>query len=121
MHSSSELTSETFAVTRNGERLPSFAGLCDNFNAQDRLGIVVRQPMEAVWAGGLIMSAVTAFYDIQRQTGKDYFIYPDYFMFGIDCVPGDYGMLDIWPAHKRITVKPTAEECVRSINDRGVN
>ncbi|MDA0698382.1 MAG: hypothetical protein O3B16_00880, partial [Chloroflexi bacterium] len=67
-----------------------------------------------------IMSAVTAFYDIHRQSAEDYFIYPDYFIFGINCVPGDYGMLDIWPEHKCITVGATAEECVRAINDRGV-
>jgi len=120
MHSSAELTSASFQVTANGVRLPSFAELSPGFNAQGRLGIVIREPLQAVWASGLIMSAVTAFYDIQRQSGEDYFIYPDYFMFGINCVPGKYAMLDIWPDHKRITVPANAEEIVRVINDRGV-
>ena len=120
MHSSTELTSDRFQVTCNGQRLASFADLTPGFSAQERLGIVIREPMQAMWASGLIMSAVTAFYDIQRQSGEDYFIYPDYFMFGINCVPGNYGMLDIWPDHKRITVGGTAEECVRAINDRGI-
>ena len=120
MHSSTELTSARFQVTCNGQRCSSFADLTPGFTAQERLGIVIRDPMQAIWASGLIMSAVTAFYDIHRQSGEDYFIYPDYFMFGINCVPGDYGMLDIWPDHKRITVGATTEECVRAINDRGV-
>ena len=64
--------------------------------------------------------SVTAFYDIHRQSSDDYFIYPDYFIFGINCDPGDYGMLDIWPEHKCVRVGVTAEECVRAINDRGV-
>ena len=120
MHSSTELTSDRFQVTCNGQRLPSFADLAPGFNTQARLGIVIREPMQAIWASGLIMSAVTAFYDIHRQSAEDYFIYPDYFIFGINCVPGDYGMLDIWPEHKCITVGATAEECVRALNDRGV-
>ena len=120
MHSSTELTSDRFQVTCNGQRFPSFADLAPGFSTQERLGIVIREPMQALWASGLIMSAVTAFYDIHRQSSDDYFIYPDYFIFGINCDPGDYGMLDIWPDHKCIRVGVTAEECVRAINDRGV-
>ncbi len=120
MHSSIELTSDRFQVTCNGQRFPSFADLAPGFSTQERLGIVIREPMQALWASGLIMSAVTAFYDIHRQSSEDYFIYPDYFIFGINCDPGDYGMLDIWPEHKCTRVGATAEECVRAINDRGV-
>lgn len=100
--------------------MASFAELVPGFSAQERLGIIVREPLQAIWASGLILSAVTAFYDLQRKSGTDFFIYPDYFIFGIDCVPGEYAMLDIWPGHKRITVAPSAEACVRAINDRGV-
>ncbi len=46
-------------------------------------GVVVRRPCGAVGASALICATITAFYDIQRARGDDFFVYPDYFLFHV--------------------------------------
>lgn len=120
MHSSRELTSRMFRILEHGRMLPSFAALCPGFNAHDRLGVVVRHPLEAVQNSALILAAVTAFYDLQRAAGGEFFIYPDYYVFHVDCPPGDYAMFDIWPDHKLVAVPDEPEQILRAINDRAI-
>jgi hypothetical protein len=50
---------------------------------RDRLGIVVHQPGGALGASVLALATITAFYDLQRARGNDFFIYPDYFVFHV--------------------------------------
>jgi hypothetical protein len=69
----------------------------------------------------LILAAVTAFYDEQRQHARDFFIYPDYFIFHVNCKPGNYSMFDVWPEHKCVSVEGDAEEVLRAVNDRGIS
>lgn len=91
-----------------------------SFSALDRLGVVVRRPCGLVGASALVMAAVTAFYDIQRDSGSDFFIYPDYFVFHVGRKLGAHNRLDIWPPHKEVVVADEPEEVLRAINDRGV-
>src|ERR1043166_6843833 len=121
MHSSNELTTDNFLIEADGKRVASIADVFPQFNAQDRLGIVVRDSLDGIWTSNLIMATVTSFYDIQRGAGSEFFIYPDYFVFHAGCPPGDYGMLDIWPNHKSVPVDDNAEAILRAINDRAVN
>jgi hypothetical protein len=120
MHSSRELSSQMFEIEEAGGRLSSFAELCPGFTAQSRLGVVVREPLGAIAGSAFIMAAVTAFYDAQRASGGEYFIYPDFFVFHVDCAETDYGMLDIWPQHKCVRVDDNPEAILSAINDRGV-
>jgi hypothetical protein len=103
-----------------GGRRSSLGDLFPGLDDRDRLGIVVRHPCGAVGASGVIMAAVTAFYDRQRARGGDFFVYPDYYVFHVGALHGDHSMLDIWPSHKEVLVADTAEEILRAINDRGV-
>jgi hypothetical protein len=119
VHSSQELASSAFAVTIDGAP----AGLGDvlpGFAAGDRLGIVVRRPCAAVGASALLLAAVTAFYDIQRERSEDFFIYPDYFVFHVGRRLGSHNRMEIWPPHKEVVVADDPEELLRAINDRGV-
>jgi hypothetical protein len=63
---------------------------------------------------------VTAFYDVQRARGEDFFIYPDYFVFHIGRKLGAFNRFDIWPPHKEVVVEDDPEQVLRAINDRGV-
>src|SRR3954464_13490841 len=90
------------------------------FSAADRVGVVVRRPCGVVGASALLMCAVTAFYDVQRARGKDFFIYPDYFVFHVGRKLGSHNRLDIWPPHKEVVVTDDPEELLRAINDRAV-
>ncbi|MSP14684.1 MAG: hypothetical protein EXR62_17215 [Chloroflexi bacterium] len=122
MHSSTELASSMFHITVDGDSTrPSFAGLVRDFTSQDRLGVIVRHSLDGIWTSGLILAAVTAFYDEQRKHSDSFFIYPDYFIFHAGCRSGFYSMFDVWPDHKWVQVDDTPEDILRAVNDRGVN
>lgn len=91
-----------------------------SFSALDRMGFVVRRPCGLVGASALVMAAVTAFYDLQRASRPDFFIYPDYFVFHVGRKLGAHNRLEIWPPHKEVVVADEPEEVLRAINDRGV-
>jgi hypothetical protein len=119
VHSSRELRSSAFDVSVDGADA-TLAGVFPDFVAADRLGIVVRRPCGVVGASALLLCAVTAFYDVQRGRGEEFFIYPDYFVFHVGRKLGSHNRFDIWPPHKEVVVADDPEELLRAINDRGV-
>jgi hypothetical protein len=119
VHSSRELSSASFAITIDGAPA-AVADLLPGFRDSDRLGIVVRRTCGVVGASALLLAAVTAFYDVQRARGEDFFIYPDYFVFHVARKLGRHNRLDIWPPHKEVVVPDEPEEVLRAINDRGI-
>jgi hypothetical protein len=68
----------------------------------------------------LTLATITAFYDLQRAQGDDFFIYPDYFVFHVGQQHGNHAMLDIWPDHKEVVVPNEPEAVLRAINDRAI-
>ena len=119
MHSSRELASSAFGVSIDG--VPAtIADVLPGFGAADRLGVVARRSCAAVGASALLLAAVTAFYDIQRERSEDFFIYPDYFIFHVGRRLGSHNRMEIWPPHKEVVVADDAEELLRAINDRAV-
>jgi hypothetical protein len=108
-----------FSLTVDGQAA-TLDDIFPGFHGQDRLGVVVRRPGGALGASALIMAAITGFYDIQRATGRDFFIYPDYFLFHVGQRHGDHSMLDIWPDHKEVVVADEPELILQAINDRGI-
>lgn len=120
MHSTRELSSDMFRIAADGETA-DLEELLPGFGARDRLGIVTREPCGALGASALILAAVTAFYDAQRATGEDFFIYPEYFVFHVGGAHGHHGWLEIWPSHKEVEVPDDPEALLEAINDRGVS
>jgi hypothetical protein len=119
MHSSRELSSSSFEVEIGGVTA-SLEELFEGFDEQDRLGVVLTRPCGAVGASALITVTITAFYDIQRARGPDFFVYPDYFLFHVGQPLGDHGRFDIWPRHKEVVVPAGADVVLEAINDRAV-
>jgi hypothetical protein len=119
MHSSSKLRSDAFAITLDG-RPAGIEQVLPGFGDHDRLGVVVRHPCGAVGASTLLLAAITAFYDLQRARGEEFFIYPDYFLFHVGEPRGDHSMLDVFPAHKEVVLADEAEALLEAINDRAV-
>ena len=119
VHSAEELTSSSFAIRLAG-RPASLSDVFPGWGEHDRLGVLVRRPCGAVGASALILAAVTAFYDIQRQRCDDFFIYPDYFLFHVGRPLGDHNMLEIWPRHKEVVVGAAPEEILHALNDRSI-
>ena len=119
MHSSAELRSDAFSITLNGEPA-RIEQVLPGFGERDRLGIVVREPCGATGASTLLLAVITAFYDLQRARGEEFYIYPDYFLFHIGRPLGDHSMLDVFPAHKEVVVPDEPEALLEAINDRAV-
>jgi hypothetical protein len=119
VHSSRERRSASFRITVDGAPAAMDDVLAD-FQDADRIGVVVRRPCGAVGASALLLAAITAFYDVQRARGADFFIYPDYFVFHVGRKLGTHNRLDIWPPHKEVVVADDPEEVLRAINDRGI-
>ena len=108
-----------FAIEVAGRqtRLPE---LFEGFTAQDRLGLVMSEPCAAVGASALIGATVTAFYDIQRAAGDDFFVYPDYYLFHVGGPLGDHASLDVWPRRKEVVVRGGPQEILEAIDDRAI-
>jgi hypothetical protein len=119
VHSSRELRSSAFEVRIAGAPA-ALTDVLEGFTAADRVGVVARRPCAVVGCSALLLAAVTAFYDVQRERGGDFFIYPDYFVFHAGARTGRHNRLDIWPPHKEVVVADDPEELLRAINDRGV-
>jgi hypothetical protein len=119
VHSARELRSSAFAIHVDGRRA-RLEELFEGFGEHDRLGVVVREPCGAVGASALISATVTAFYDIQRARGPDFFVYPDYFLFHVGGPLGDHARLDVWPRRKEVVVADDPQEILEAIDDRAI-
>ena len=121
MHTATELSSSDFRVELDA-RPACLQDVFPDFSDRDRVAAVVRRSCGAIGASALILAAVTAFYDVQRERhgSGGFFIYPDYFLFHVGRRWGDHGMLDIWPSHKEVVVADEPEELLRAINDRAI-
>jgi hypothetical protein len=94
--------------------------LFGGFGEQDRLGLVMGSPCGAVGASALITATITAFYDIHRARGDDFFVYPDYYLFHVGRPLGDHARLDVWPRRKEVVVGERPQEILEAINDRAI-
>jgi hypothetical protein len=119
VHSAQELRSSAFEIEVAG-RVVRLTDLFEGFGEQDRLGVIIGRPGAGLGASALITAAITAFYDIQRARGPDFFIYPDYYLFHVGEPYGDHSRLDIWPPHKEVVVPAEPAEVLRAINDRAI-
>jgi hypothetical protein len=113
------LRRQDFAIAVDGEAA-TLEDVFPGFDGHDRLGIVIHHRLGAAGAGSLILAAVTAFYDHLRDSGEPFFAYADYFAFHIGADHGTLRKLDVYPAHKEVTVANEAEPILQAINDRGV-
>lgn len=119
MHSSRELRSSLFEIEVAGRPVP-LEGLLEGFGEHDRLGVVMSHPCGAVGASALITAAITAFYDIQRARGPDFFIYPEYYLLHVGGPLGDHARLDIWPRRKEVVVAEEPDAILEAINERAI-
>jgi hypothetical protein len=119
VHSAKELRSSAFQIEVAG-RAVGVTDLFHGFDEHDRLGVIIGRPGGGLGASALITATITAFYDLQRARGPDFFIYPDYYLFHVGRPFGDHSRLDIWPAHKEVVVAAEPAEVLRAVNDRAI-
>jgi hypothetical protein len=119
MHSSRELRSSSFEVRVDG-RPARLGDVFEGFGEQDRLGVVMSRPCGAVGASALITATITAFYDLHRARGPDFFVYPDYYLFHVGRPLGDHARLDVWPRRKEVVVGEEPQAILEAIDDRAI-
>jgi hypothetical protein len=119
MHSSRELRSSSFEIEVGGRPAP-LEELFEGFGEQDRLGVVMSRPCGAVGASALITATITAFYDLHRARGEDFFVYPDYYLFHVGRPLGDHARLDVWPRRKEVVVGEEPQAILEAIDDRAI-
>lgn len=123
MHSSYALNSPDFSVERDGVAAPLSTLWPGGYRNGDRFAVLMGTPMDAVGCANLIGGTNTLFYDHLRETRGEtnFFRYADTYMIGVDCEPGDWNQLDVWPMHKFVSImQPTAEAVIHTINDRRI-
>lgn len=119
MHSAAELDSGDFEYLAGGDPVAR-TDVMPSITETDRVGVVMDTATEGIGAGNFVLSAVTAFYDRLRARSEEFFEYPDYYTFQATSDPADYGMLDVYPDHKSVTVESDAEAILRAITDRAI-
>ncbi len=124
MHSS-KLASQDFRLIVEGQQVPHedfFAGTV----ATDRFGMVLPSPLDGLGAAAFVLACVTAFYnDIRRQAADagnhEWRTYPDFYTFQLSEESAAYGMFDIWPAHKDVTILGAHPALAQAVIDRGTH
>lgn len=123
MHTTKVLNSEDFNFTIDGQK-GTLEDIFHGFNKYDRLGIVVRRPCGGIGASGLLMAAITRFYDFFRtDLGNEpdkLRIYPDFYIFHVGKRHMNNYWMDIWPLHKEVVVEDDPELILEAINDRAI-
>lgn len=119
MHVIEALRSDFYEVDisgRPGDRWEVFP----EWNARDRFGIVLYEPLAALGAIHLIQLACMCFYDIKPSRRTDRKIYPEIFAIHVGQWQGMHGNLDFWPARREVLVPDDHQEILSAINDRGI-
>ncbi len=81
MHTSQQLRSSHFEYRRPGaDGRVDFSAFCAQYHDQDRVCVVSPRLEDGVLhTAYALLALTTAFYDVQRATGSDFFIYPQHF------------------------------------------
>ncbi len=81
MHTSQALRSSHFEYRRPGaDGRVAFSAFCADYHDQDRVAVVSPRLEDGVLhTAYALLALTTAFYDVQRANGGDFFIYPQHF------------------------------------------
>lgn len=119
MHIIEALRTEFYEVDMAGQPAEREAVFPD-WNARDRFGIVLYEPLAALGAVHLIQLACMRFYDSKPSRRTDRKIYPEIFAIHVGQWQGMHGNMDFWPARREVLVPDDHQEILAAINDRGI-
>jgi hypothetical protein len=119
MHVIGTLRSDMYEVARSGKAATMWDVFPD-WNAHDRFGIVVYEPLAGVGATHLIQLACMCFYDVKPTRRVERKIYPEIFAIHVGQWWGSHGDFDFWPARREHLVSNDHRDILGAINDRGI-
>ena len=142
MHTSTILSSgdfEHWELVDSGPLRIDFSGFCPGYAETDRMAVVSPNQEDGVVHAPLaILSMTTAFYDVQRSRGEEFFDYPRHFALvgasdgrlctraegdrpDIETVGTPWGNLDVWPETQWHTVEPSATAMLQKVYELQIN
>ena len=140
MHTSKLLGSSDFEYWRlTGDNRVSvdFGAFCPGYHELDRVGVISPCFEDGILhTADALLALTTAFYDVLRSHGADFFDYPQHFAFigasggvihthgerlPIDQIGTGWGNLDVWPDSKWITAPRSATGMLKKIFDFQIN
>ncbi|MDE0140352.1 MAG: hypothetical protein OXI80_20720 [Caldilineaceae bacterium] len=151
MHTSQQLRSSHFEYRRPGAGgRVAFSAFCADYHDQDRVGVVSPRLEDGVLHTAYALLAITtSFYDVQRASGSDFFIYPQHLaIIGQDSsgnsgkrtetgiatgagsldlsldeagIGGAWAWLDVWPASNWHTAPQTPTAMLKKVFDLHIN
>ncbi len=118
MHTASQAWFESFTAAQDGTLIDPRAVL--DWGAQDRFGIVVREPFGALGAGLLISLVTAAFYDQPGRNRRNRDLYPEIYLFHASQRWGDHSPFDFWPERKEIEITDDPVAILSAVNTHGI-
>jgi hypothetical protein len=136
MHSSNILKATDFEYWRLKNECATkcdFSGFCPHYIVQDRVGIVSLCLEDGILnTGYAVLALTTAFYDLMRARGEEFYDYPQHFaLLGANdqgiathagrlpvddaTIGGVWGGLDVWPDSNWIAAPETASGMLRKV------
>jgi len=135
MHTSGMLKATDFRYRWSDSGKPAdFGAFCPDYHENDRLAVVCTCLEDSVLHTGYgLLAVATAFYDVLRERGGDFFDYPRHFAF-IDPNEQEVGPhgervnladpwsnLDVWPESQCVEAPGTAMEMLRKVFEFQIN
>lgn len=120
MHASEVLHTAEFKIEKDGEPQDLW-DIFPGFRHTEKLGIVSVTPGDAMRAAPLLCAAIGAFYEDVRRHTKDFYVYPNFFMFHVGGgLHGYHSPLEIWPQTREVEVENDPQALLAALNDRGI-
>ncbi|SAL46127.1 hypothetical protein AWB64_04865 [Caballeronia sordidicola] len=119
MHTIALLRPDMFEVTIDHAQA-SIDALFPGWNALDRLGVVIDEPLGGLGASHLIQFFITAFYEARPRRRGELTVYPEIYAFHYGRPWGTHAAFDFWPARREVMVPGDPKELLDAINDRGI-
>ena len=140
MHTSKLLKSLDFQywqLTDDNRVSIDFKAFCPDYHELDRVGVISPYFEDGILhTGDALLALTTAFYDVLRSQGTDFFDYPQHFAFigasgdlvhtrgarlPIDQIGTGWGNLDVWPDSKWITAPRSVTGMLKRTFDFQIN
>jgi hypothetical protein len=119
MHVIGTLSSDMYDVELS-TKAATMWDVFQDWNAQDRFGIVIYEPFAGIGATHLIQLACMCFYDVKPSRRAERKIYPEIFAIHVGQWWGSHSNFDFWPARRERLVSHDHRDILDAINDRGI-
>lgn len=90
------------------------------WNAHDRFGVLVYEPLGGIGATHLIQMACALFYDCKPTRRSERKIYPEIYVVHVGKWWGTHVAYDFWPSRREHLVTGDHRDVLDAINDRGI-